>query len=102
MNENDNIINELKQNEDFKDYAILARPAKFNELFKYRNFTRVQVRSIIKIKAIDDILGFCGVFEWKDNEALSIDGDSYNKEVEVYGFYEYEKGEIDILVGNDW
>ena len=52
----------------------------------------------------DTPVGFCGVFKWKNNELISLDNDSYWKDMLVYAYSYWEhdgvKG-LDILV-EDW
>ena len=52
-----------------------------------------------------DIVGFCGSFAYKGRKVIPLDGDSYTREMPVYGYSWFTKnGKIclDILIGNVW
>ena len=104
--ENDCMINlkEVLKIERYKYFTILEEPIPFNELFKDQNFDVVQLHSV-KPCGENDIVGFCGAFEWHDNTLTPCDGDSYYSDTLVYGFKEFENVEgwvtyagLDILV----
>lgn len=92
----------------YKDFLILDKPAMFCELFAGQNIPCVQVHSIQVIQVCGnapDIVGFCGVFKWNDDEIISLDGDSYSQSTIVYGYSWFSNGKdkcLDILVGEDW
>ena len=108
----DELKNILKNSYRYSHFTLLDDTVPFNELFKDQNFDLVQVHSTELIgsntNSDKDIVGFCGIFEWKNNTLKSLDGDSYNESMNVIG-YETITNEkenitagIDILVGNDW
>lgn len=83
----------------------------FNQLFKNEDFDVVQLHSaeIFEYKnGTKDFVGFCGVFEWKNNCIEPLDGDSYCDKFKVIGYEKFineeenVKNGIDILVGEDW
>ncbi len=103
---------ELIQDIRFKDYTILDTPQKFSELFHDQDYVIVELENTIKLVADEKILygngRFQGSFMWINNEIMSLDGDSYELDMTVYGYMEFsnqeegiEKG-LNILVGNDW
>ncbi len=92
----------------YSDFTLVADPIPFNEMFKDFDIERVQLHStqIFETCGIKYIVGFCGVFNWKDQKLTSLDGDSYEENMLVLG-YEWFKDDdgkecIDILVGTDW
>ena len=94
----------------YKDYILLDTPQNFSELFKDQFFQIVEPVSIFKMvnDGKEKYSGFCGQFEWKDNKIVSLDGDSYNPDMTVYGYMEFENHEayvykgLSVLVGSDW
>lgn len=102
--------NILVNSDRYKDFTLLDKPVKFNELFKDKDIDCVQVHStqIISYSGGKDIVGFCGQFSWKDNKIKSLDGDNYSPHMTVFGYTWFENKEegikigVDILIGNDW
>ena len=92
---------ELSNNPLFEGFKLLDQPQKFSELFLNQNFEVVEVISILKLvtKTTERISGFSGLFEWKDNKIESLDGDSYNTDMTVYGYKFFEKPEAGVLNG---
>lgn len=90
------------------DFTILEKPAKFAEMFADKNIPRVQVFTKVDNTEGYDIV-FSGAFKWENNEIISIDGDSYNKNMAVLK-YEWDEDDekesdyeiLNILVVNDW
>ncbi len=99
---------ELSKNPLFEGFKLLDQPQKFSELFLNQNFDDVELVSIIRLMTEKNVGRFLGAFEWKDNEIESLDGDSYNTDMTVYGYEFFENPEagvlngLSILVGNDW
>lgn len=101
---------ELLKNPLYKNYTLMDKPLKFSELFRSQNFEVVELRSIIKLdsESMDKCGRFCGSFGWIDNKLKSLDGDSYNSDMIVYGYMSFENPEaciikgLSILVGSDW
>lgn len=99
--------------ERYKDFTYLDKPEKFCELMANKNYDTVQVHTAAPAED-NDIVGFCGSFSWKDNVLKSLDGDSYNQNMLVYGYSEFTSSKVvdekcvndekclDILVDNDW
>lgn len=103
---------ELMQDVRFKDYTILDTPQKFSELFRNQDYLIVELVNTIKLVVDEKVLygngRFEGSFMWINNEIMSLDGDSYDPDMTIYGYMEFsnmeegvEKG-LTILVGNDW
>lgn len=87
----------------YKDFTIVEKPIKFKDMFAGQNIDLVQLHSTEVV--FDTIVGFCGVFQWRDNKLLPLDGDSYSENVIVLGYDWFEnngKKCLDILVGDDW
>ena len=99
---------ELSKNPLFEGFKLLDQPQRFSELFLNQNFDDVELVSIIRLMTEKKVGRFLGAFEWKDNEIESLDGDSYNTDMTVYGYEFFENPEagvlngLSILVGNDW
>lgn len=74
----------IKESERYKDFTVLDKPKSFKDLFAGKDITLVQVHSSEVMG--DDIIGFCGVFEWKKDRLISLDGDSYNPEMTVLAY----------------
>ena len=93
----------IKHDAEYSDYIILDNPAPFNEMYANRDIPRVQLYStqVFTVDGVEHIVGFCGVFEWKNNEIIPLDGDSYSDKLHVLG-YEEDENCLCILVGNDW
>ena len=94
----------LAANERYSNFKILDTPVPFAEWAKDKDFPTVQVHdtTLYKFAYGTDIVGFVGVFEWKDNVLTSLDGDTYNPDMPVIGYEEFEDG-VDILVeGGKW
>ena len=115
----------IKNIERYKGFTILDEPIPFSKFAKNKEYDVVQVHltQVIDIGTTDengfhfdgyDIVGFAGVFEWKSNTLKSLDGDTYNKNMNVLGYSRFytavrnDDGKIinqqclDILVGDDW
>lgn len=94
----------LHNRERYKGFTYLDTPKEFCKLMKDKDYDTVQVHATDPI-GDDDIVGFCGVFSWKNNVLTPLDGDSYNQNVLVYGYSEFTANNekcIDILVGENW
>ena len=94
----------LAANDRYADFKILDTPVPFAEWAKDKDYPTVQVHdtTLYKFDYGTDIVGFVGVFEWKDNVLTSLDGDTYNPDMPVIGYEEFEDG-VDILVeGGKW
>lgn len=94
----------LTANERYADFKILDTPVPFAEWAKDKNYPTVQVHdtTVFEWDSGDDIIGFVGVFAWEDNQLTSLDGDTYNTNMPVIGYEEFNGG-VDILVeGGKW
>ena len=78
-----------------RNFTMLDKPISFIELYKDRDIEVIQI-------FMKDV-GFCGAFNWDDNIVKTLDGDSYSKNMTVYGYewFDNEKG-LNLLVGDDW
>jgi len=97
----------VKTTDRYKDFIILNNGVPFADFFKDKNISRVQLHSITPCgKNLDDIVGFCGKFKWESNELSSLDGDSYNKNMTIFGYswFKDKNGNqcLNILVRDDW
>lgn len=83
--------------------TFVTGPIPFNEVFKDQDINTVKVHSIISLKD-EEVIMYCGVFEWRENNIISLDGDTYNEDMEVlaYKWSVDEKTKLDIIVGDDW
>ena len=94
----------LAANERYADFKILDTPVPFAEWAKDKSYGEVQVHdtTLYKFDYGTDIIGFVGVFEWKDNALTPLDGDTYNELMPVIG-YEEDEDALHILVeGGKW
>ena len=88
----------------YADFKILDTPVPFAEWAKDKYYPTVQVHDTTLYKWEDEtnIIGFVGFFKWKDNALTPLDGDTYNPDMPVIGYKEFDGG-IDILVkGGEW
>ena len=90
----------------YKYFTFLEHPVSFKTVFGGRDYARVDVYSTMVLNG-EDTVAFCGRFEWNNGNITSLDGDSYNKEMTVYGFSKFydrvfEQETLEILVGDDW
>lgn len=93
----------VKNSERYKDFIILDKPMRFSEMFANKDIHCVQLHSTYIY--LNTLLGFCGAFQWENNQIQSLDGDTYNKDCFVLGYHWFEtQGQtcLDILVGEDW
>ncbi len=93
--------------ERYKNFVLYDPPIKFKEM-ELRDQPIIQLHSIsfIDNRYFKGILGFCGVIKVTDGKIESLDGDTYNENMTVYGYNWWtdkngRKG-LDILVGDDW
>lgn len=94
----------LAANEWYSDFTLLDSPVPFSKWAKNKNYPTVQVHdtTVFEWDDGDDILGFVGAFKWEDNQLTSLDGDTYNPDMPVIGYEEFDGG-VDILVkGGEW
>lgn len=105
------VLDIIKKEDRYKDFTILEKPIKFKDLFKDVDFDVVQLHStqVYELKNGEkDIVGFCGLFKWKNNKIKPLDGDSYYDGFTVIGYEKFTNEEdginsgIDLLVGDDW
>ena len=58
----------------------------FDEYFKDKNFQFVQVYNFSKVTKSGMTIMYRGTFSWKNNEIVSLDGNPYNKKMNLCGF----------------
>ena len=68
---------------------------KFCEQFKGRGFDRVEVRLVLEND--DDI--FAGVFDWDGENITSLDGDSYDPEMDVLEYENFKNEKEGVMNG---
>ncbi len=99
----DRLINLKNNNTDYETFMFLSCPVKFSECFKDTDYSIVNLYDIQQL-APNDIIGYCGVCKWENNQLYPLDGDIYCEEMLVYGYrkrFENGKTILDILV-EDW
>ena len=110
-NNMETILSIIKKEDRYKDFTILEKSIKFKDLFKDVDFDVVQLHStqVYELKNGEkDIVGFCGLFKWKNNKIKPLDGDSYYDGFAVIGYKKFTNEEdginsgIELLVGDDW
>jgi hypothetical protein len=95
----------IKNSEGYKDFTILDKPIKLGDFMADKDDVVVETHSssVWEVNGEKRILGFCGKFRWKDKNVIPLDGDSYNKDMTVYGYrWWLEDVLVFILVGDDW
>jgi len=104
MNADEMLKSIVKNNERYQDFILLETPVRFKDMQANVDAKVVQLHSI-ELCGENDIVGFCGVFSWKNNKLTSLDGDCYSDETPVYGYswFRDEEGDecLDILV-KEW
>lgn len=99
--------NAIKNEERYSDFTLFDEPVVFSEWQKNVDIPCVQLHSTQLCGPKDSrfIVGFCGVFAWKDNEITPLDGDVYSENTTVVGFNWFHDEEngicLDILV-DEW
>ncbi len=58
----------------------------FNDFFRNKDFQFVQVYNFSKATKSGMTMVYRGVFSWKNNEIISLDGNSYDKKMNLCGF----------------
>lgn len=95
----------LNKNSRYDGFTLLDKPQQFNEMFAKQNFRCVNAHSVQLCSGEEDIVGFCGAFEWNNGILEPLDGDTYNEGMYVLGYEITTRNgiqELDILVGDDW
>lgn len=97
-----------KNSTRYKDFTFFDKPqdkpVPFDELMKNEDIDCVQVHLLqtYECEGHKDLVGFAGIFEWKNNILKSLDGDTYNPKSLVYGYswFKTKDGKrcLDILV----
>ena len=95
------IAKKIIKQERYKDFTLLSNPIPFYDWADGEDFELVQLHSLMP-SGENDIVGFCGIFSWKNNKLKNLDGDSYDEKMLVYGYHLFEDNKVDILVGDDW
>lgn len=96
----------IYNNDRYKKFTVLNKPEKFCDVFRDKDLPYVQLHSLELCNDDSDVVGFCGVCKWIGGEISPIDGDSYTKNMLIYGYSWFKDKDgadcIDILVGADW
>ena len=101
-----------KNSKRYKNFIFFDKPedkpVPFSTLMRDEDIDYVQVHLLqaYENNGYTNIIGFSGVFEWKNNILKPLDGDTYNSECLVYGCQWFKtkdnKRGLDILVNEDW
>lgn len=98
-------LDKVKKLERYKYFYFLSKPTPFKQHFRNVDIDTIQVHTMSKCED-DDIVGFCGSFRWMNSIIESLDLDTYNEDMIVYGYSWFESDLVglglDILVGEDW
>lgn len=101
----DKELKELILSKDrYNDFIILDNPVLFKDLFKDKDYDVVQVHDTTLFSYENgekDIVGFSGVFEWKNNTIKSLDYDTYSEDMEILGYCEFLNEETNVNKGLD-
>ncbi len=100
-------LREILKNEKDRHFTIFDTPVVFKEYFAGQDIESVELHSIATLED-ESAIYFVGAFEWKNDTVKSLDGDSYNPDMKVYGYEWWSREDLgidkglDILVGSDW
>ena len=98
------MIEQCKAMKRYCTFTYLNKPVWFDEFFKNKNYSRVQLHDMTPIGNTGEIVGFCGVAKWENNILSPLDGDCYTPRMRVYGYEEFTLNDekcLDILV-KEW
>lgn len=96
-----NCINSLKDRKRYKDFTFFDKPMSFDKTPVFSDkYELIQLHDTTIING--SVVGFCGVCKVKDGDVISLDGDSYYKEMQAVGYEEFTDKEgnlcLDLLV----
>lgn len=98
----DKVREHIKSSVRYKHFTILDNPTSLNELCEGKEKVYVALHDIRPIPDTDYIIGFCGVIEYRNGEIYPLDGDSYSKDMKIWGYEWFDCDEydnaVDILV----
>ena len=103
---NSDRLSYIKSLNRYFDFTYLDEVVFFDEYFKDKNYSVVQVHDIRPCteKYIEPI-GFVGHFKWVKNVLTPLDGDSYEAHMPIYGYHKFKDNEgkmcLDILT-DEW
>lgn len=82
------LIEIIKQDNRYSDFIFLSKEVLFKDLFKNQNIDTVQIHdtTVFEHDNKQYIVGFAGVFSWKDNTIHSSDGDTYTENTRIIGY----------------
>lgn len=81
-----------ENNERYDDFVFIkdsfsgSTNVPFSTFAKDDNYYIVQVYDLTIAPNADDIAGFAGQFRWENNKLTSLDGDSYNSDMTIWGY----------------
>ena len=77
-----------KTNERYDDFVFISGSTNmpFRLFAADDNYHIVQVYDLSIIPSADDIVGFAGQFRWENKKITSLDGDSYNPDMTIWGY----------------
>lgn len=65
----------------------------FSTFAKNDRYHIVQVYDLSIVPSADSIVGFAGQFRWENNKLISLDGDSYNSDMTIWGYKIFRNGD---------
>ena len=87
----------IESDKRYNDFTIVDDPVRFTEMFAGQDISYVEVFSIWNLSG-EPAGYFCGAFQWKDNDIISLDGDSYEDDMVVYAYKWIPDGEDNALL----
>lgn len=81
-----------KTNERYDDFVFIeysfsgSTNVPFSTYANNDHYHIVQIYDLTIAPNADDILGFAGQFRWENNKITSLDGDSYNPDMTIWGY----------------
>lgn len=92
----------IKTNERYAGFILYNKPIPFKATPIFSNkYIVIQIHDTTPIGE-NSIIGFCGICKVENDKVIPLDGDSYSKNMTVWGYSEFTDSEnnlcLDILV----
>ena len=96
----------IETNERYKNFHLLDEPERFDHTFLFSDkYEAIQVHDTTPVGSNGNIIGFAGVCKVEGDDVVSLDGDSYTKEMVITGYQEFKNKDgklcLDLMV-DEW